>query len=111
MPFVVVGDAPYSEDYKRRLREMAPESVVFTGYQFGTAYQELSAHAHAFLFGAQVGGTHPVLVEQLAYGNCVLARWTESNAEVARDAAVFFHDQPELERGLARPTADPGLVE
>jgi glycosyltransferase involved in cell wall biosynthesis len=111
MPFVIVGDAPYSEDYKRRLRAMAPESVIFTGYQFGAAYQELSAHAHAFLFGAQVGGTHPVLVEQLAYGNCVLARWTDSNAEVAQDAAIYFHDQPELERGLNAVTTDPALVD
>jgi glycosyltransferase involved in cell wall biosynthesis len=111
MPFVIVGDAPYSEDYQRRLREMAPDSVIFTGYQFGTAYQELSAHAYAFVFGAQVGGTHPVLVEQLAYGNCVLARWTESNAEVAGDAAIFFHDLPELERGLNAVTTDPALVD
>ena len=111
MPFVVVGDAPYSEDYKRRLREMAPESVVFTGYQFGTAYEELSAHAHAFLFGAQVGGTHPVLVEQLAYGNCVLARWTDSNAEVAQDAAIYFHDRDELQAAVATITRDAALVE
>jgi glycosyltransferase involved in cell wall biosynthesis len=111
MPFVIVGDAPYSEDYKRRLREMAPDSVIFTGYQFGAAYQELSAHAYAFLFGAQVGGTHPVLVEQLAHGNCVLARWTDSNAEVAGDAAIFFHDLPELEQGLAAITQDPALVD
>lgn len=111
MPLVIVGDAPYSEDYKRRLHTMAPESVVFTGYQFGAAYQELSAHAYAFLFGAKVGGTHPVLVEQLAYGNCVLARWTESNAEVAQDAAMYFHNLPELHEGLAAITADAALVE
>jgi glycosyltransferase involved in cell wall biosynthesis len=111
MPFVVVGDAPYSEDYKRRLREMAPGSVIFTGYQFGAAYQELSAHAYAFLFGAQVGGTHPVLVEQLAYGNCVLARWTASNAEVAGDAAIYFHDLPELQQSLADIIQQPALVE
>jgi glycosyltransferase involved in cell wall biosynthesis len=111
MPFVIVGDAPYSEDYKRRLRAMAPETVIFTGYQFGAAYQELSAHAYAFLFGAQVGGTHPVLVEQLAYGNCVLARWTESNAEVAEDAAIYFHDPAELQQGLAAITQDAALVE
>jgi glycosyltransferase involved in cell wall biosynthesis len=111
MPLVLVGDAPYSADYQRRLREMAPESVIFTGYQFGAAYQELSAHAYAFLFGAQVGGTHPVLVEQLAYGNAVLARWTESNAEVAKDAAIYFHNPPELERGLAALTSDPALVD
>jgi glycosyltransferase involved in cell wall biosynthesis len=110
MPLVIVGDAPYSEDYKRRLREMAPPSVIFTGYQFGDAYHELSAHACAFLFGAQVGGTHPVLVEQLAHGNCVLSRWTESNAEVAAGAAIYFHDVPELAGELRRILSDPSLV-
>src|SRR3989440_2649811 len=111
MPFVIVGDAPYSGDYKRRLNAMAPAGVIFTGYQFGAAYHELSAGAYAFLFAAEVGGTHPVLVEQLAHGNCVLARWTESNAEVMGDAGLYFHDQVELEGGLRRLRDDEAMVE
>ncbi len=112
LPFVVVGDAPYSEDYKRLLRKLAPPSVIFTGYQFGSAYHELSANAFAFLFGAEVGGTHPVLVEQLAHGNCVLARWTESNAEVVADAAIMFHDSDtELPIAIESILRDPELVD
>jgi glycosyltransferase involved in cell wall biosynthesis len=112
IPFVIVGDAPYSEEYKRQLRKIAPPSVIFTGYQFGAAYQELSANAFAFLFGAEVGGTHPVLVEQLAYGNCVIARWTESNAEVAADGAIMFHDPAtELQGAIESISRDPELVE
>lgn len=111
MPFVVVGDAPYSESYKRSLKEMAPAGVIFPGYQFGAAYHELSAHAYAFLFGAEVGGTHPVLVEQLAHGNCVLARWTESNQEVMADAGLFFHDDAELVDRLRSLIQEPSLVQ
>lgn len=112
MPFVVVGDAPYSEDYKRQLRQLAPPNVIFTGYQFGTAYHELSANAFAYLFGAEVGGTHPVLVEQLAHGNCVIARWTESNAEVVADAAIMFHDPDvELPAAIESVLRDPALVD
>jgi glycosyltransferase involved in cell wall biosynthesis len=111
MPFVVVGDAPYSDDYKRSLKAMAPPGVIFTGYQFGAAYHELSRHAYAFLFAAEVGGTHPVLVEQLAHGNCVLARWTESNAEVMGDAGIFFHNDGELVPQLRGILADGSLVE
>ena len=111
MPLVVVGDAPYSEDYKRSLKAIAPAGVIFTGYQFGSAYQELSRHAYSFLFAAEVGGTHPVLVEQLAYGNCVLARWTESNAEVMGDAGIFFHDDAEMVAQLRGILTDPPLVE
>ncbi len=111
MPFVVVGDAPYSEDYKRRLKEIAPPGVRFTGYQFGDAYHELSAHAYAFLFGAEVGGTHPVLVEQLGHGNCVLARWTDSNAEVMADGGILFHDvEDELPQAIEALVSDPDLV-
>jgi glycosyltransferase involved in cell wall biosynthesis len=111
MPLVVVGDAPYSEDYKRSLKAMAPPGVIFTGYQFGMAYHELSRHAYAFLFAAEVGGTHPVLVEQLAHGNCVLARWTESNAEVMGDAGIFFRDSAELVARLREILGDAALVE
>jgi glycosyltransferase involved in cell wall biosynthesis len=112
LPFVVVGDAPYSEDYKRQLKKIAPSNVIFTGYQFGAAYHELSANAFAFLFGAEVGGTHPVLVEQLAHGNCVVARWTESNAEVAADAAIMFRDpESELPAAIESLLRDPELVE
>jgi len=110
MPFVIVGDAPYSGDYKRRLNAMAPAGVIFTGYQFGAAYHELSAGAYAFLFGAEVGGTHPVLVEQLAHGNAVLARWTESNQEVMDTAGVFFRDSGELAARLGELVHDPERV-
>ena len=111
IPFVIVGDAPYSEDYKRQLKKIAPPNVIFTGYQFGAAYQDLSGNAFAFLFGAEVGGTHPVLVEQLAYGNCVIARWTESNAEVAADAAIMYRDpESELPGAIESLLRDPDLV-
>jgi glycosyltransferase involved in cell wall biosynthesis len=110
MPLVLVGDASYSDAYKRQLQAMASAGVIFTGYQFGAAYQELSAHAYAFLFGAEVGGTHPVLVEQLSHGNGVIARWTPSNQEVAGDAALYFGDQHELEQGLARWLIDEAPV-
>jgi glycosyltransferase involved in cell wall biosynthesis len=111
MPFVVVGDAPYSESYKRDLKAMAPAGVIFTGYQFGAAYHELSHHAYAFLFAGEVGGTHPVLVEQLAHGNCILARGTDSNSEVVDDAGLYFTDHNELVEKLNLVIVDQPTVE
>jgi glycosyltransferase involved in cell wall biosynthesis len=111
MPFVIVGDASYGDAYKRQLKEIAPPGVIFTGFQFGDAYHELSAGAYAFLFAAEVGGTHPVLVEQLAHGNCVIARWTESNAEVAGEGALFYKDDVELAERLRSICSDRALVE
>jgi glycosyltransferase involved in cell wall biosynthesis len=91
---VVVGDASYADEYKASLRASAPQGVVFTGYQFGSAYQQLSRHASMFVLAATVGGTHPVLVEQMAAANAILARDTESNREVLGEAGVYW-DTPE----------------
>ena len=95
-PAVVVGDASYADDYKRSLRALAPSNAIFAGYQFGSAYQQLSAHAGVFVLAATVGGTHPVLVEQMAAGNAILARETESNREVLADTGLFWSTAEEL---------------
>lgn len=95
-PAVVVGDATYQDEYKRELRANAPPGTVFTGFQFGAAYQQLTAHAGMFVLAAGVGGTHPVLVEQMAAGNAILARETESNREVLDDAGLFWNTPAEL---------------
>ncbi len=106
-PPVVVGDAPYADEYKAALRAGAPANAVFTGYQFGSAYQQLSAHAGVFVLAATVGGTHPVLIEQMAAGNAILARETESNREVLGEAGLFWatpEQLAELLRALWRDT-------
>jgi glycosyltransferase involved in cell wall biosynthesis len=95
-PAVVVGDATYAGEYKRTLRSAAPPNALFTGYQFGSAYQQLSAHAGVFVLAATVGGTHPVLVEQMAAGNTILARETDSNREVLGDAGLYWNSPAEL---------------
>jgi glycosyltransferase involved in cell wall biosynthesis len=95
-PAVVVGDATYADAYKRSLRATAPPNAIFTGYQFGRAYQQLSAHAGVFVLAATVGGTHPVLVEQMAAGNAILARDTDSDREVLGDAGLYWNTPAEL---------------
>lgn len=95
-PAVVVGDATYAEEFKQTLRRMAPSNAVFTGYQFGAAYQQLTAHAGIYVLAATVGGTHPVLVEQMAAGNAILARKTSSNREVLGDAGLYWNTPEEL---------------
>lgn len=95
-PAVVVGDASYADAYKESLRAMAPPSAVFTGFQFGGAYQQLTSHAGLFVLAATVGGTHPVLVEQMAAGNTILARETDSNREVLGDAGLYWDTPADL---------------
>ena len=106
VPAVVVGDADYAEGYKQAVRAAAPPNAIFTGYQFGAAYQQLSAHAGLYVLAASIGGTHPVLVEQMAAGNAILARETASNCEVLGDAGLYWKDVGELADLLKRVLPD-----
>jgi glycosyltransferase involved in cell wall biosynthesis len=61
-----------------------------------------------------VGGTHPILLEGLAVGNCILVNDHRPNAETVGDAGVYFSGSdgvPDLARQLERLLADPQLVE
>jgi len=108
VPAVVVGDATYADDYKRSLRAGAPAGAVFTGYQFGSAYQQLTAHDGIYVLAATVGGTHPVLVEQMAAGNAIFARETESNREVLGDAGLYWTTPAELATLIKEVWPDAG---
>jgi len=112
VPLVVVGDAPYADAYKRQLYaeaglseegiaekrhfKLAEESglgaarIVFTGYQFGKAYQELQSNCLMYVQATEVGGTHPALVEAMSYGNCILANGTPENFETLGEAGEYY---------------------
>ena len=64
--------------------------MIFTGYQFGAAYQELQSHCALYIQATEVGGTHPALIEAMAYGNCVIANGTPENREVLADAGALY---------------------
>jgi glycosyltransferase involved in cell wall biosynthesis len=98
---VIVGDAPYAEDYKRHLHELAAEDprVIFTGYAFDEAYEQLSAHAYLYVQPSGIDGTRPALLDQIGFGNCVLVRNSDVNMEVIGDCGAFF-DRTRLEESL-----------
>jgi len=113
MKLVVVGGAPYASEYINRVRRAADPRVVFPGYVFGPGYWELQRGAYLFCAPTEVGGTHPVILESLAAGNCVLVNDYKPNAETVGDAGVYFSGTegvPDLVRQLERLLADPDLV-
>ncbi len=113
---VVVGDAPYAEGYKARLRQLAARDrrVVAPGYQFDSAYRELASNARIFVETSGVGGTHPALLEAMALGNCVVAHDTPENRETLGDAGFSYDGRAgavALRDVLRKLLADPALVE
>jgi glycosyltransferase involved in cell wall biosynthesis len=114
MKLAVVGGAPYASDYIRQVWRSADPRVVFPGYIFGRGYWELQHHAYLFCAPTEVGGTHPVILEAMAAGNCVLVNDHPPNAETVGDAGVYFSRNggvDDLAEQLGRLLDDPELVD
>jgi glycosyltransferase involved in cell wall biosynthesis len=114
MTLVIVGGAPYADEYIRNVHRKGDPRVVFPGYIFGQGYWELQKHAYAFVAPTEVGGTHPVILEALAAGNCVLVNDHAPNVETVGDAGLTYSGSqgaPALTAMLERVLAEPELVE
>jgi glycosyltransferase involved in cell wall biosynthesis len=114
MKLAVVGGAPYASDYIRQVWRSADPRVVFPGYVFGRGYWELQRHAYLFCAPTEVGGTHPVILEAMAAGNCVLVNDHAPNVETVGEAGIYFRGRAgaeDLAVKLDRLLNDPALVE
>lgn len=98
LPLVVVGDAPYQDQFLQKLKDLAKRSsrVILTGYLFGKAYEQLSFHARAFVYPTAIDATRPVLLDQMGFGNCIIARDTAANLQITESAAVTFDGKAPL---------------
>jgi glycosyltransferase involved in cell wall biosynthesis len=114
MKCVIVGDAPYVDEYKAKLRSYQDSRVIMPGYLFGEGYWELASNAYAFALTSGVGGTHPALVESMAFGNCVIVHDTPENRETIGDAGLTYDGKlggEALRPVLRQLLDDPALVE
>jgi glycosyltransferase involved in cell wall biosynthesis len=91
VPLVIVGDAPYSREYIRRLKCTKDARILFTGYVFGNGYHALQSSALCYIQATEVGGTHPALVEAMGHGNCILANDVPEHREVLDSAGIYFN--------------------
>ncbi len=86
----LIGDAPYADDYIRRVRDTRDTRVVMPGAIYGQGYHELGSHCLAYIHATEVGGTHPALIEAMGRGALTLYLDTPENAEAAAAAAIPF---------------------
>jgi len=113
---VIVGDAPYVADYIASLKASAQGDprIVFTGYVFGKGYYELGSNAYIFVETSGVGGTHPALLEAMAFGNCVAVHNTPENLETVGDAGWSYDGKvgaTDLRWVLQQLLSNPEVVE
>ncbi|MBV9242466.1 MAG: DUF1972 domain-containing protein [Acidobacteria bacterium] len=108
---VIVGDAPYANEYKQHLKELAGDDdrIIFTGAIYGADKRTLEQNAAAYVHATEVGGTHPALIEAMGAGNCCLVYDTSENVEVAGDAGLLFSNDETLTVLLQKVLSDGDL--
>lgn len=87
---IVVGDAPYAEEYIERVRATRDPRILFPGAIYGEGYRQLQAYAYCYIHATEVGGTHPALIEAMGQGSLIIANETPENAEVLGNAGLFY---------------------
>lgn len=113
-PLIVVGSAPYSADYSKRIRELAatdPRIQFLGGVWDQEKLDQLYAHALTYVHGHSVGGTNPSLLRAMGAGTAVLAYEVNFNCEVMGEHGRVFGDAAGLAALLETAERDrPGTL-
>lgn len=109
-PLVIVGGAPYAEEYIAQLKSTRDPRVKFLGFVFGEDYRALQQNAYCYVHATEVGGTHPALIEAMGAGNCALTLRTPENLEVIGDAGIVYDSADDLTAKLQQVLVDPSII-
>jgi glycosyltransferase involved in cell wall biosynthesis len=90
-PLVVVGSAPYADDYTARVHSLADERVRFLGGVWDQhLLDQLYANSATYLHGHSVGGTNPSLLRAIGAAAPTIAFDVNFNREVLADTGRYF---------------------
>ncbi|MDQ1662760.1 MAG: hypothetical protein QOJ68_2740, partial [Blastococcus sp.] len=110
-PLVVVGSAPYADEYTSRVHALADERVRFLGGVWDQVQlDQLYANCFTYVHGHSVGGTNPSLLRAIGAGAAVLAFDVDFNREVTQDAGRYFADAAGVAELLEAAERRPGAV-
>lgn len=109
-PFVVVGGAPFAEEYTQAISSVADRDERI--HLVGPVYDQdlldaLYANALTYVHGHSVGGTNPSLLRAMGAGTATLAWDVVFNREVLGSDGLFFANTDDLARLLVEAEASP----
>lgn len=109
-PLVVVGSAPYGNEYAERVNKLATDGDVrlLGGVWDQELLDQLYANSLSYLHGHSVGGTNPSLLRALGSGAPVTAFDVNFNREVTAGHARFFDDTESVSRAIGSDDQTPG---
>jgi glycosyltransferase involved in cell wall biosynthesis len=108
LPMVVVGSAPYADQYTAAVRGAADHRVRLLGGVWDQEQlNQLYAHALTYVHGHSVGGTNPSLLRAAGAGAYTLAYDVSFNREVVGEQGEFWRTSSELSGLIERSESDP----
>ncbi|WP_138731712.1 DUF1972 domain-containing protein [Modestobacter excelsi] len=111
LPLVVVGSAPYADQYTRQVRELADDRVRFLGGVWDQELlDQLYANCATYLHGHSVGGTNPSLLRAIGAGAATIAFDVAFNREVLRTSGRYFSTPDDVAVEVTAAEADPAAV-
>lgn len=101
LPLVVVGSAPFAEQYTKEVMRAAggDPRIIFLGSVWDQEeLDELYFHALTYIHGHSVGGTNPSLLRAMGAGTTAIAYDIGFNREVLGQAGRFFAGSEDIPR-------------
>lgn len=98
-PLLVVGSAPYAQEYTDRVHSLAgddPRIRFLGGVWDQELLDQLYAGALTYIHGHSVGGTNPSLLRAMGAGTATSAYDVNFNREVLGEPGRYFRDAAEL---------------
>ena len=107
LPLVVVGSAPYSDDYTSTVKAAADDRVLFLGAVWDQdLLNDLYALSASYVHGHSVGGTNPSLLRAAGAAAYTIAFDVNFNREVLGDSGRYFATTQELSQELVQAEQD-----
>tara|TARA_Y100000768_G_scaffold389020_1_gene390439 strand:+ start:311 stop:1426 length:1116 start_codon:yes stop_codon:yes gene_type:complete len=91
---VIVGDVPYNDSYANKVKILASEKIILTGYI--TKQDKLSQlynNCFCYVHGHEFGGTNPTMINALESCVNILALNTTFNKEMLTNKTAIFFDK------------------
>ena len=108
LPLVVVGSAPYADEYTARVHALADDRVQFLGGVWDQELlDQLYAHCATYLHGHSVGGTNPSLLRAIGAGAATIAYDVSFNREVLETSGRYFSTAEDVAAAVTAAEADP----
>lgn len=97
LPLVVVGSAPYANEYTARIESLADARVHLLGGLWDQEQlDQLYGNALVYYHGHSVGGTNPSLLRAIGAGAAVDAFDVSFNREVLAEAGRYWQDADDV---------------